>query len=390
MKIVHVTSYFIEDFAKGYQVYQLAKEHVKMNHDVHIITCNQNLNLKNYQEQAKKLTSSPNINSGSYISDLGATIHRLPILFSFQNRNWWKGFKEILIEIKPDILIVHSVLEFQTLRLLFFINKIKCKLIIDDHTTINVIRSGISGKIIYLIFRLFFSKRIYSIASRIIGISDSCITVLNKYMGLKGEKVLMIPLGTDTTIFYPDCQKRKALRNELNLLDNSLLIVYTGKIYDEKKVHLIIDVLNELNADQYLNIVIYIVGTVYENYKNVLYRHVDKSLNRVVLEDNVSHVKLSYIYNAADISVWPAHTTTSTLDASACGSAIICSDYKTERYRFNSGLGVKDGDYKSLKNALKLLIDDEELRSLMGKNGFNMITNFNSWEKIAADFITIN
>jgi glycosyltransferase involved in cell wall biosynthesis len=345
------------------------------------------LNLKNYQEQAKKFNPSENLNSGSYVSDLGATIHRLPVLFSIGNRNWWEGYVNLLIDLKPNILIVHSILEFQTLRLIYFINKINCKLIIDDHTTINVIRNGISGSFVYFLFRFFFSNRLYSIANKIIGISDSCITVINDYMGLKGEKVIMIPLGTDSQIFYPDLNKRELLRRELILQDNTLLIVYTGKVYDEKKVHLIIDVLNEINSEGNLDLVIYIVGTVYENYKNTLNSHIKNSLNRVILEDNVSHDKLSYIYNAADISVWPAHTTTSTLDASACGCPIICSDYKTERYRFKSGLGVIDGDCNSLKKALKILIDDRELRLCMGKNGINMTTKFNSWEKIANDFI---
>ena len=95
---------------------------------------------------------------------------------------------------------------------------------------------------------------------------------------------------------------------------------------------------------------------------------------------------MASVYNAADIAVWPGHTTTSTLDASACGCPIICSDYKSERFKNQNGIGIKDGDLEQLKKALFKLISSQELRIKMGQRGIQLINSENTWEIITDKF----
>jgi glycosyltransferase involved in cell wall biosynthesis len=386
MKIVHISAYYIEDLAKGYQVYELVREQILLGHEVHIVTSDRHNSIKNYVENTSKIGKNETLRVGKNTAESGAIIHRLGSVFTITGRLWWKGFKNKIIELNPDFIIVHGILEFQSLRLLFFARNTDCRIIFDDHTTINVVRRSFSGKVAYSIFRTFFASRLYKIAHKIIGVSDSCITVLNKFYGLNGDKVKMIPLGSNISIYYPDTSKREAHRATIQIKNDEILVVYTGKIYDEKKVHLIVEALND-KVFKNKKLVIQIVGTVYNDYKEFLNLKIKNSIHRIILTPNVSHEELAKIYNGADICVWPAHTTTSTLDASACGCPIICTDYKSERYKNNNGFGIKDGDLIELTLALQKIIIDEPLRKEMGQNGITLISQEYTWKKINKLFL---
>ena len=385
MRIIHVTSYYSEKLSKGYQVYELVKEQIKSGHEVHIVTCDRTSGLANYLEHAEILGVPIKLKSGIETGNLGETIHRLPVLFKIAGRLWYKNYSEKIKGLEPDTLVIHSLLEFQSLRLLFFYSKIKSRIIFDDHTTINIVRKDFLGRFSYFIFRLLFARRLYGIAHRIVGISDSCLNVLKNFYGLEGNKVVMIPLGTDTSIYFQDVNKRKIYRDQYNILNDQILVVYTGKIYEEKKVHLIIEALNdEVFEDK--KIIIQIVGTIYTSYREKLENSISVSKNKIIILANKSHGDLAAVYNAADIAVWPAHTTISTLDASACGCPIICSDYKSERFKNENGIGIQDGDIKQLKKALFRLIFSEELRINMGKKGIELINTENTWKIISDKF----
>lgn len=386
MKIVHISAYYVEDLAKGYQVYELVREQILLGHEVHIVTSNRHNSIKNYVENTNKIGKNETLRVGKKVAESGAIIHRLASIFTITGRVWWKGYKNKIIELNPDFIIAHNILEFQSLRLLFFAQKLNCPIVFDDHTTLNVVRKNFSGKVAYSIFRTFFASHLYKIANKIIGVSDSCIKVLNQFYGLKGDKVKMIPLGSDISIYYPDKDKRQIHRENSKIKNDEILVVYTGKIYDEKKVHLIIDALNDKIFND-KKLVIQIVGTVYNDYKEFLSLKIKNSIHKIILTPNVSHEELAKIYNGADICVWPAHTTTSTLDASACGCPIICVDYKSERYKNNNGIGVKDGDIQQIKNALERLIFDDILRSEMGKRGIELIMKENTWFNINNSFL---
>ena len=385
MRIIHVTSYYSEKLSKGYQVYELVKEQIKSGHEVHIVTCDRSIGLANYLEHAEILGVPIKLKSGIEMGNLGETIHRLPILFKIIGRSWYKNYSAKISSLEPDTLIVHNIMEFQSLRLLFFFKKLKSRIIFDDHTTINVIRTDFLGRFSYFVFRLLFARRLYGIAHRIVGISDSCLNVLKNCYGLEGNKVVMIPLGTDTSIYFQDVNKRKVYRDQYNILKDQILVVYTGKVYEEKKVDLIIQALNdEIFEDK--KITIHIVGTIYTSYRKKLENSINVSNNTVVLIGNQSHDDLASVYNAADIAVWPAHTTISTLDASACGCPIICSDYKSERFKNQNGIGIKDGDLEQLKKALFKLIFSEDSRIKMGQRGIQLINSENTWDIIADKF----
>ena len=197
----------------------------------------------------------------------------------------------------------------------------------------------------------------------------------------------MIPLGTDTSIFRKDLTARVEYRKKLDLNEEDILVLYTGKIYEIKNVHLIIEALNEISLRTNKKLVIHFVGDVSKTYASVLDKFIASSKNRIVHFKAIPFNQLQEVYNAADISVWPDHLTNSTIDASACGCPIICSHFMPERVKFGNGLLVKGGDLKSLTNALEQLINNDQLRHEMGDRGIKYVQKELSWTAISKKFI---
>jgi len=194
-------------------------------------------------------------------------------------------------------------------------------------------------------------------------------------------------LGSDTELFSEDPASRIKYRKELNIDDDALLVVYTGKIYEVKNVHLIIDALNELLGQLKKQVVIHLVGDISTSYLPLMKEKMANSQIRVIHTPALPVSKLPAVYNAADLAVWPDHLTNSTIDASACGCPVICSDYMSERVKFGNGLLVKGGDLESLKQALVTMIEDDKLRKEMGRNGIDYVNQELSWLTVARKFL---
>jgi glycosyltransferase involved in cell wall biosynthesis len=235
---------------------------------------------------------------------------------------------------------------------------------------------------------LFFSKKIYQSAKRLVGISDTCIDVLNNEFRIKGDKVEMIPLGTDLSVFYPNPNIREQYRKEtLKVNDSDVVITYTGKIYALKSVVELIDTVSRLKNEFNHKVLLHIVGDVAEDYREAFEKSMAQSAIPVFYNKALPTHELAKVYNGSDLCVWPNHLTNSTVDASACGCAIICSAYMPERVKYNNGIAIKPGDTSELSDALMRLVNNPEERKLMGEKGLDYVKAELSWESIAKKFI---
>ncbi len=386
MKIVNICAHYQDKL--GYQEHYLGKEWVKMGYDVHYITSDVHFDFPDYNNTVKSIIGDKYVGTGVFYTDFNAPIHRLKSApKKYTGLMWLVGLKKKVLELKPDILVIHGIFNYQTIRVLYFVKKIGCKVIIDDHTAEFFVRKGKIADAVFWLFRALFSKHILKVADKIVAITPSVVDVMRNKFGISGVKVEMIPLGSDIELFRKSREYRKRGREYFNLDDEDILVLYTGKIYPDKKVHLIIDALNDPNVNCSKNIVIGIVGNMSIDYKEFMNEAIKNAVCRVVLLNAVSQAVLPLMYNAADICVWPDSLTTSTIDASACGSPIICSDNMPERTIYGNGILIKGGDIYELKIALRKLIDDAVLRLEMGQKGVKYVEDKLSWRIIAQRFL---
>jgi glycosyltransferase involved in cell wall biosynthesis len=180
---------------------------------------------------------------------------------------------------------------------------------------------------------------------------------------------------------------RKEGREFFGVKDDEILVLYTGKIYQEKKVHLIIEALNDPGVRSDKKIVFGIVGGVGATYQKMFEQAVAGSICRTVIKPSMPQERLPMLYNAADICTWPDSLTTSTIDASACGCAVITNDNMPERTSYDNGIMIRRGNLDDLKAALKKLIGDDELRKKMGERGIQYVEEQLSWKIIAKKFL---
>ena len=92
----------------GYQEFLLPKWNKKQNQDVYILTSNLYYPVPNYNQTWKKFLGGRSIKSGNTKIE-GVKITRKNILFEINSRPWIKGLKNAILDINPDIIMVHGI-----------------------------------------------------------------------------------------------------------------------------------------------------------------------------------------------------------------------------------------------------------------------------------------
>ena len=134
MKIVHLISYFQPQL--GYQEYFLAKEHSKMGHDVTVVTSDRYFPFPDYEKTVKPVLGD-RIQKPSKSNYENFKIIRLPTLIEFSCRVWLTGLEDTIREIKPDVVISHTIGNFNTLRMANLKSSMDFKLVTDEHMNVS-------------------------------------------------------------------------------------------------------------------------------------------------------------------------------------------------------------------------------------------------------------
>ena len=365
MKIVHLIAYF-HPYLK-YQENHLVEEQVKEGHEVHVITSNINFNFADYDKTMLPVIGTRRKKTGSFKLN-GYCLYYLPTYFDVSGRVLLKGYLRLVNSLNPNIIIAHGITQLHTLGIVY--SNIQAKIIVDEHVLYSDIASSNIRKLFYYLWGKFFSKRIQRRTSKIVAISYGVHKLLTTLMKIKEEKIQLISLGADSNTFYPDKEVGDTFRKHYKIPLDAIVIGYTGKIGEYKKVHLLLHIVNEIGFEK---LHILVVGNIMSSYKVFFERSVTSSKVPVTLLQALPPQKLNAVYNACDIVAWPANQTISTVDASSCGKPIICSDFLVERFSSGQGIGIKAGNADSLKKALFCLINDKDLRNKIHKKPFGYV-----------------
>jgi glycosyltransferase involved in cell wall biosynthesis len=381
MKIVHIIAYFTH-FWK-YQENYLASEQVKQGHEVHVITSNLNYPHPNYKATAQRVMGERHKPIQTLITD-GYSVHHLPVWFEISARTLFRGAMEKVYQLNPDLIICHGITQPVVLQLMYQ-KKWKGTLIVDEHVLLSDVEKSVFKKTALRLYGWLFHKKITERFKKIVAISNGVNLLFTQVLRFPMQNITMIPLGTDTDEYCPDVISGINFRLKNKIPEDAVVIGYTGKIGEYKKVHFLIDAANELVRN---DLHILIVGDVTDSYSDFLHQKIISSKVPVTKLSSVPSAELPQVYNACDILAWPAHQTISTVNASACGKPVICSNFLKERYSKGQGIGIISGDYDDFRNALHKLIEDKELRITMGRLGRDWAVNEVSWRIINERFIS--
>ena len=384
MNILHVINHFYPKL--GYQETFLAKEH-SYQHNTLVITSNK---FEKRIFESNKVILKKRILEPGFYNEEGVEVLRLPALFDNPPfyEPWLIGLEHVVINFKPDAIIIHGVVNFSSIRIAKLKKKLRgVKLIVDDHMTFNATRGNLVLPL-YGLFKRMFTPLLLNSVDCFVAVTYETKKFMQEIYGIPSERIVVIPLGVDTNTFYYDPNARKDIRRKYRIPETSVVFIYAGKVIPEKGVHLLVKAGISL-CKKNENVMFLIIGGKDKQYFNNLLKIIKQAgmNNRFIFIDVVPNSELYQYYSAADVGVWPLQCSISMLEAASCGLPIIISDKSgaLERISKGNGIAYKEGDGTDLERKMSLLLDDE-LRNSMRQRAYEYVKEID-WKIVAQQFL---
>jgi glycogen(starch) synthase len=223
------------------------------------------------------------------------------------------------------------------------------------------------------------------------------VIVCSKYMerevkshfSLPEDKVVIVPNG----IFPGNFEQETRSSDNLSYInENDRIILYVGRLVQEKGVHVLIDSASKiLNSVPNVKFIIVGSGPMEEHLKYKAGFLGD----RVVFTGYVSDKDLKKLYQHAEVAVFPSLYEPFgivALEAMATKTPLVVSDVGGLSEIVNHGVnGLKayPGNYNSLADNILAVLYDKDLKNYLIKNAVESIKNKYSWENIAKKNVSI-
>ncbi len=376
MKIVHLMYWYIQNM--GYQENFLPAEQSKLGNEVYIITSNLLPVYGNINDNFRKLIPS-------IFTENGVEIHSLPTIIKIQKSSQLllKGIKRKLREIQPDIVHSHGTFSSVTIYAIHYQKKFKYNLFIDDHSHKGNFRIDTIYKKIYIFLVKNYIKQKRNRINCFFPVQYSSKKILEHYFPNLNKKLLH--LGANDNLFFPSNELREKIRNILEIAENDLLIVTSGKFNENKDITYLLDAFAELETKGAYHLLI--IGNGHPSYMNKLKLNTENNniSERVIFIDFLKNQDLNKYYNAADIGVWPGDHTIGVVEAIASGLPVIVpKDDKAYEilFKYKAAIGFKRRNIQSMKSSIEIL-SNKNTREIIKKQGLALISNILSWKKIA-------
>jgi glycosyltransferase involved in cell wall biosynthesis len=404
MRIVHFTDYYQEPI--GYQDPNLAKAHVRLGHEVHVLTSDRYFPFPNFNQIFGKILGT-RIQKPGLFYEQGVTIHRLPVFFEYPASAFiiLRGIKKKLQMINPDLVISHGLFNWGGLIVARNKEKLKYKLIYDNHgAAFNTNLYHPFFKRIYLKFwQKFIKPQLLNQADLIVAIGEEERALASTALQIDKSLIKIIPLGADTNLFKPDPQLRAQKRKTLKVKDQEILLVYAGKITRNKNVDLLIELIHNLQP-QFNQLKALIIGQGDPQYlaeiktKLIQYQITDK----IIWQNFISNRDLPAFFNAADFGIWPGNPSNVIHEALASGLPLIINNHpsitpliKNQHLHINqkrvntNGFILDQQNLKLLTEKVIFLIQNPEIRIQMGQISRDQALKNFCWQKIAQEFLIV-
>ncbi len=226
----------------------------------------------------------------------------------------------------------------------------------------------------------------------------ACGTSVDRTLRSKGYRgpLRVVPLPTDTSAYLPDQQKRDAIRRELGLSPDALVVGYAGKLVEEKGLRTLWRAFSEL-ADACPNLHLVLMGGGPLKDELMDAARADGLTNRLRMPGVIHNTELPAYLNALDIFVLASETRSNwreqfgrvLVEAMSCGVPVIGSDSgEIPTVVGDAGLIFPEGDSRQLASSLTMLFDGQ-LRAELARKGRERVLRTFSLETVATQHYSI-
>jgi glycosyltransferase involved in cell wall biosynthesis len=384
MKIIHLIDYFQPKI--GYQETFLAKEMMKLGHDVCVVTSDRYYPLSNYSSIYQDLLGKRVVGRGKFIEDDIKTVRLKTIEIPNTTFCVLFGLKEVLDRFNPDLVFCHGVFSYISYLAAIYKKKYGYKLYYDSHAAnFNTdFENNILKKIYYQLYRTFALKKIRSNADRIYAIGKEEKEFLFQYTKLNNTKIRILRLGVEINQFKPSQYIKKVVRKKLGWNHSDFVLIFAGKITTNKKVHILAKALAFLKIPQ---IKLLLVGDGDKKYIGQILGILNNAKVKYKHIKFVENKKLVNYYQTSDIGVWPGDPTITFLEAMSCGLPLILSKISETKYlqKSNAVFFINNDDITDLASKIKLTYKDKITRLKMRESARKFIITNLSWSKITQE-----
>lgn len=233
-------------------------------------------------------------------------------------------------------------------------------------------------------YRKYLMEKVLSYPNVIISPSESFINE-SKFLGKYRDKIVVIPNGINLEEFGIP-YSREECKSKLGLNGNNV-VLFIGTLYPIKGLHILLKAMPKIIKDHENTIFVFIGGGDIDKYKGLSEElGVKKHVKFAGFIGDAS--KKALYYKAAEVFVLPSLRESFgvvNLEAMACGIPIVASNVggiPDVIKHGENGLLVPPKDPEALADAIIYLLENEEEREKMGRNGRKISKNY-SWAMIA-------
>ena len=222
------------------------------------------------------------------------------------------------------------------------------------------------------------------------GQSQRQFLIANKIITDKNSEVLGKGSisGVDVQKFNPSSEIRNLYREQLNFQNNDVVFAFLGRMNTDKGILDLAKAFQKLHAD-FPNVKLLLIGFDEENMQEKI---------REMQTENIIYFgptpKPQEVLQAADVFCLPSYREgfgTSVIEASLLELPIICSDtygLAETIVENKTGLRHEVKNVAQLYNQMKLLVQNEETRTVLGKNGRKYVLEHFSADEISLQWLT--
>ena len=375
MKVAHFVSNFptggeSEAYGKSLAAYNICLSLARKRHDVYVFTISENK--KDCVEDYK-----------------GIKVYRYGSLFGYRSEKF--SFKILYkpLDFDFDIVHIHSGISITVVGGFRYAMKKRKPLVITWHG--DSIREPEYGRYTGIIpsiatyFYKYLADKVLAHSEAIISVSESYIYE-SRFLGKYRDKIIMIPNGLNLEDFDIPYSKEEC-RDLLKLDKEKNIILFVGSLHPLKGPHILLKAIPKIIKENKDILFVFVGSGDINKYKKLSEELRVKECIKFV--GYVDRDKPLY-YKASDIFVLPSLSESFgivNLEAMACGVPVVASkvggipDVVKDGW---NGLLVPPGDSEALANAIIYLLENEDIRERMGKNGRERVKNY-SWDKIAEE-----
>jgi len=315
------------------------------------------------------------------------TVYRYPTNFRIKGRNISpKLFLGLVDDLPLDIIHLHLSNSINNLGAQRYAKKRDLPLVVTYHGDPERDLGGFAYKLGVYLFASCILKKILTNANVIISPSRHYINE-SRFLREYQDKITVIPNGINIKDFDLPLSKEKC-REKLGLPLNKYIILFLGALSPYKGPDILVKAMQKV-IKKIPNVELVLCGegglkTKLKELSNKL------NLNEYLRFAGFIDEKLKPLYyKSADIFVLPSTMKTecyplAILEAMACGLPIVTSDIggiSDAVKNGKNGLLVPPKNSEALADAIIYLLEGEDVRERMGKNGKEKVKNY-SWERI--------